>query len=79
MAESKLAWRTFWPLASVLVAGALLVHGFGQRPASPATAAAALDDWDIPRLAASLDGKGLGLRVVSTTARRVSGRARSQR
>ena len=65
MAESKLSWRTFW-LASVLLAGALLVHCVGQRTGSPATAAAPLDDWDIPRLVAYLNGKGLGLRMVST-------------
>jgi hypothetical protein len=66
MAESKLAWRAFWPLAFVLVAGALFVRCVGQRTGSRATVAAPPDDWDIPRLVAYLNGKGLGLRVVST-------------
>jgi hypothetical protein len=66
MAKSKLSWRAFWPLACVLVAGALFVHCVGQRAASPAAAAEPLDDWDIPQLVAYLNGKGLGLRVVST-------------
>jgi hypothetical protein len=66
MAESKLAWRAFWPLAFVLVASVLFVHCARQRTGIPATVAAALDDWDIPRLVAYLNGKDLGLRVVST-------------
>lgn len=66
MAESKLPWRAFWPLAAVLVAGALFVHRVGQRTGGTATGAAPLDDWDVPRLVAHLNGKGLGLRVVST-------------
>lgn len=66
MVESKLFWRAFWPLASSLVAGALLVHFVRQRTGGPATAAAPLDDWDVPRLVDFLNGKGLGLRVVST-------------
>lgn len=66
MAKSKLARQAFWPLAAVLVAGALFIHDGGQRTDSPAVAAAPLDDWDIPRLVAYLNGKGLGLRVVST-------------
>jgi hypothetical protein len=66
MAGSKLSWRTFWHLASVLLAGALLVYCVRQRTGRPATAAAPLDDWDIPRLVAYLNGKGLGLRLVST-------------
>jgi hypothetical protein len=48
------------------VAGALFVHCVGERTGGPATAAAPLDDWDVPRLVACLNGKGLGLRVVST-------------
>jgi hypothetical protein len=66
MAESKLPWRALWPLAFVLVAGALFVHCVGQRTRTPATVAVPPDDWDIPRLVAYLNGKGLGLRVVST-------------
>jgi hypothetical protein len=66
MADRKLAWRMFWPLALALAAGALLVHSFGQRTGSSARVAASLDDWDIPRLAEYLNGKGLGLRVVSS-------------
>ena len=66
MAESKLAWRAFWPVASVLLAGALFVHCVGQHAGGPATAAAPLDDWDVPRLVAYLNGKGLALRAVST-------------
>ncbi len=62
----KLSWRAFWPLASVLVAGALSVHCVGRRTGSSAAAAAPLGDWDIPRLVAYLNGKGLGLRVVPT-------------
>jgi hypothetical protein len=51
---------------SVLVAGALFLHCVGQRAGGPAPAAGPLDDWDVPRLVAHLNGKGLGLRVVST-------------
>jgi hypothetical protein len=68
MAKSKLARRAFWPLAYVLVAGVLCMHGVEQRTSSPVMATAALDDWDIARLVAYLNGKGLGLRVVSTRA-----------
>ncbi len=66
MAESKLSLWAFRLLASVLVTGALVVHCVGRRTASPATPARPLDGWDIPRLVAYLNGKGLGLRVVST-------------
>jgi hypothetical protein len=66
MTEGKLAWRGLWPLGPILLAGALFVHGVGERTAGPATAAALLDDWDLPRMVAYLNGKGLGLRVVST-------------
>ncbi len=31
MAESNFSWRAFWPLASVLVGGALCVHSVVQR------------------------------------------------
>jgi hypothetical protein len=66
MAESKLSRRRFWPLPFVLLAGALVVnHFFGQRTDSPVLAAP-LDDWDIPRLADYLNGKGVALRLVST-------------
>jgi hypothetical protein len=71
MAERKLAWRAFWPLASVPLAGALLIHCVGQRRDGPAPVAGPLDDWDIPRLVAHLNGQGLGLRVVSTLKGRV--------
>jgi hypothetical protein len=67
MTNSKLAARALWPLAFVFMAGALFVHFVGQRTPSPATAAAPLDDWDIPRLVAYLNSEGLGLRAVSTT------------
>src|SRR5262249_49698610 len=50
---------------AVLVAGALFIHDVGQRTGSPATAVAPPDDWDIPRLVAYLNSKGLGLRVGS--------------
>ncbi len=66
MVKSKLAWQALWLLASVLVAGVLFVRCVGQRTRSHATAAAPLDDWDIPRLVAYLNDRGLGLRVVST-------------
>jgi hypothetical protein len=75
MAASKLVWRTFLPLAFVLVASALFVHRGGQRTGSRAKATAPLDDWDIPRLVAYLNGKGLRLRAMSTMNGRDSDRS----
>jgi hypothetical protein len=66
MAKNRLAWRAAWPLPAVLVAGALFIHDVAQRTGSPTLAVAPLDDWDILRLVAFLNSKGLGLRVVST-------------
>jgi hypothetical protein len=66
MAKSRLAWRAAWPLAAVLVVGALVIQDVGQRTGSSATTVGPLDDWDVPRLADYLNSKGLGLRVVST-------------
>jgi hypothetical protein len=66
MATSKLARLAFWPLAAVLVAGALFLPYAGQRPDRPGRAATPLDSWDMAQLVAHLNGKGLGLRAVST-------------
>jgi hypothetical protein len=49
----------------VLVAGILVGVAIGQRKNVP-TPTVQMDDWDIPRLVAYLNGKGLGLRLIST-------------
>jgi hypothetical protein len=66
LSGSKLWLRACWPLLSALLVG-LLVVTIGQRKSRSATSAGTLDDdWDIPRLVAYLNGKGLELRLVST-------------
>ena len=65
-AVSRLSGRAFWPLAPVLLIGALLTVWVGRRTGRPATTAEPLDDWDVPQLVDYLNGKGLGLHVVST-------------
>jgi hypothetical protein len=65
-AVSQLFWRAGWPFLAALLAGALLAITVRQRLDSYATPAGPLDDWDIPRLVDHLNGKGLGLRLVST-------------
>jgi hypothetical protein len=63
---SKLSWRVCWNLLPALVAGALLASPVGRRTGGTATPPGPLDDWDIPRLVAFLNDKGLGLRMVAT-------------
>jgi hypothetical protein len=65
---SNLSWRAGWLLVSAFLAGAVLVLGVGPRKRGPTSPALPLDDWDIPRLVAHLNGKGLGVRAVSTEA-----------
>jgi hypothetical protein len=43
MADSKLAWRAFWPLAFVLVAVGLFIHPVGQRTGGSPAPASAID------------------------------------
>jgi hypothetical protein len=64
----NLCWRASWPLLLALLVGVLLVVLSRQLPDSSAMPAGSLGDWDIPRLVAYLNGKGLGLRLVSTRA-----------
>jgi hypothetical protein len=67
LAVSKLSEWTRRPLFPAVLAGALLAVCVGRREGLPAPPAVPLDDWDIPRLVDHLNGKGLGLRVVSTS------------
>jgi hypothetical protein len=62
---SKLSWRACWPLLPALLAG-LLALGLGQRRGGSGPPGVPLEDWDIPRLLAHLNGEGLRLRVVAT-------------
>src|SRR5262249_27697588 len=62
---SKLTWRARWPILVTLLLGTLLAVTLGQHLNRLATPARSLDDWDIPTLVANLNGKGLGLRMVS--------------
>jgi hypothetical protein len=63
---NELSGRACWPLLAALLAGALLAVWARQRTSGPAAPAPPLDGWDIPRLAAHLNGEGLGLRMVAT-------------
>ena len=63
---SKLSWRAGLPVLAALLAGVVLAVSIGQRQGGPAAPAGRLDDWDIPRLVAYLNGQGLGLRMVPT-------------
>jgi hypothetical protein len=75
-AVNRFCWhRSRFPLLIlllVLLVGALIAAAIGQRTGcawyrhcSP-EAPLPLDDWDIPQFVAYLNGKGLGLRLVST-------------
>jgi hypothetical protein len=63
---SILLRRACWLLLPALLAGIVLVSGIGQRGEHFARPVVPLHDWDISRLVAYLNGKGLGLRLVST-------------
>lgn len=61
----KLWRRGDWPLLAILAASALVIVWIPHKsrlPASPPP----LSDWNIPQLAAYLNGEGLTLRLVST-------------
>ncbi len=62
----KLGARVWAPLLTFLMMSALLAVWIWQREDAPPTSAAPLDDWDIARLTAYLNAKGLSLRLVST-------------
>jgi hypothetical protein len=51
-------------LLHVLLAAALLFFSAGGRKGDPASTGVPPDDWEVPQLAAYLNGKGLGLRMV---------------
>lgn len=65
-AINRLCWHGGRSPLLVLLAAALLAAAVGQRKRTYTEAPPALDDWDIPQFVASLNGKGLGLRLVST-------------
>jgi hypothetical protein len=63
---SWLRGRLGGPFLAVALAGALLAVLIRQCLDSPQPSAGPPDDWSIPQLVAYLNGKGLGLRMVST-------------
>lgn len=63
---NKLGARTYKPLLIVLLAGAVFAVWIGRHKSGFQTSAETLDAWDIPRLAAYLNDKGLSLRMVAT-------------
>jgi hypothetical protein len=65
-AINRLCWHGGRASLLVLLAGALLATAVGQRKGGSPEAPLPLEDWDIPQLVTYLNGKGLGLRVVST-------------
>jgi hypothetical protein len=66
LSVSRLLWGGRWLVPAALLVAALLAAWAGRRPVGPARPVGPLDDWDIPRLVAYLNGQGLGLRAVST-------------
>jgi hypothetical protein len=64
---SKLSSRPCPPWLAAFVVGTLLAVWVVGRGGERATTVGALDRWDVPRLAAYLNARGLGLRVVSTS------------
>jgi hypothetical protein len=66
LVASKHLWRGCWLLVAAVLASALLAVSLRPREASTARPAVPLDDWDIARLVAHLNSKGLRLRMVAT-------------
>jgi hypothetical protein len=62
---SKLWGRVYWPMLAILAASALVVVCTPHKSSPPASPLP-LSDWDIPRLAAYLNGEGLTLRLIAT-------------
>jgi hypothetical protein len=64
---TKLSPRVFSAWVAAFLAGALLAAWVVGRGGEHTTTAPTLDGWDVPRLAAHLNARGLGLRVVSVS------------
>jgi hypothetical protein len=62
---SNFSWRAGLPLLAAFFVGALLAISLGHRSGRSPTPDWPSDDWDIPQLVTFLNGKGLGLRLVS--------------
>lgn len=63
---NRLGARAYKPLLIVLLAGTAFAVWIGQHKSRYQTSAETLDAWDIPRLAAYLNDKGLSLRMAAT-------------
>jgi hypothetical protein len=67
LVASKVSWNTRCVLVGLLLAAVALGVVIGQRMNVAAGPSVQLmDDWDIPQLVAYLNGKGLGVHLVST-------------
>jgi hypothetical protein len=67
LGTSKASWGSRCALLGLFLAGVALGVAIGQRMnVSAGPSVQLMDDWDIPQLVAYLNGKGLGLHLVST-------------
>jgi hypothetical protein len=67
LGTTKASWGTRCALLGLFAAGVALGVPIGQRMNVTACPSVQfMDDWDLPQLVAHLNGKGLGLHLVST-------------